>query len=421
MLKKTHIASGIASALILTTPSTIPNIISGIIGGAIGGWIADIDCKIIDYDKETIYDSIINGLFILLFVLLDFIIGKGICNYILSNWGISIWISLILFLLLLVFGFKSKHRTFTHSFASLIFFTICIYFLCRPMTLTFAIGYFSHIFIDLFNKKGLQLFYPLKWKFSLNICHSDKKANNILYMIMVVLSTIIASILFSQTMINNTHIDFVNKIQTLTVFDFNVFQLYLVLINVFTFFLAERSYANSWRENFENIDTIRIQTNFETWILNIFIFLGGSIGMIISLVIHFAFPSAYNGNWWSFCYTSFLFWGTVYLYIMNPFNLTLGPINFFTINKLFLLIYLFAINILSSYILYRIKERRFKDNSLAHTFLLLLGSIGGTLGAIISVTIFRKFKKFHYVSLGFILMLIGQIIFLSYLMLTNVI
>lgn len=84
MLGKTHITLGIASALIITHPATVPGVMTSMIGGAIGGWIVDVDCKDMDPDREKVYDTIIDGLFIGAMIVLDFLIGNGVCSYILN-------------------------------------------------------------------------------------------------------------------------------------------------------------------------------------------------------------------------------------------------------------------------------------------------------------------------------------------------
>lgn len=45
MLGTTHLALGMASALIVTHPQTVSGVFAAIVGGGIGGWIVDVDCK----------------------------------------------------------------------------------------------------------------------------------------------------------------------------------------------------------------------------------------------------------------------------------------------------------------------------------------------------------------------------------------
>ena len=87
----------------------------------------------------------------------------------------------------------------------------------------------------------------------------------------------------------------------------NSLQLYLVFINLVTFLGFQRSWRLRGREESED-KAVRIIVEFETWFLDFLVFIGGGIGMLIALVIHSAYPSGYNGNWWAFCYSSILLW-----------------------------------------------------------------------------------------------------------------
>lgn len=236
MLGKTHLSLGIASALAVTQPTTVPAIISSVIGGGIGGLVADIDNKQKGIDREKIYDSIINTLFIGFFVILDYIFGEGICQYISFNWGPKIWISLLGLIALLLFGNRTSHRAFTHSFFGITSISLMIYILCKPFAICFVLGYASHLLADFFNKLGLQLFYPLKWRFCLKVCASDKKGNRILFWITLTINIILSAILFSNAITSdltaNNLFQFVKNPKFLGL---NLFQIYLIVINIITF------------------------------------------------------------------------------------------------------------------------------------------------------------------------------------------
>lgn len=72
------------------------------------------------------------------------------------------------------FGKKYKHRSFTHSFLALFLLGAFLLFLIFvslfneiiiAASLGLFLGYISHIFLDLFNPQGVELFYP----FSFNV------------------------------------------------------------------------------------------------------------------------------------------------------------------------------------------------------------------------------------------------------------
>lgn len=142
--------------------------------------------------------------------------------------------------------------------------------------------------------------------------------------------------------------------------------------------------------------------------------------MFLSLVINRELPAAYNGNWWAFCYTSFLFWFTIYCYLCNPFGYELGRIQWLSTKHIPILLYLIGINAINALFLYTIRKKRFKETDIRHTFIFLIGALGGTIGAIPTVFIINRKCKYFYVIVGFSIMLIGQIVFIMYMMAAGV-
>ena len=50
-----------------------------------------------------------------------------------------------------------SYRTFTHSFLSLLLFSIAIMMICPPLVGAYVIGYILHLFLDVLNKKDVPL------------------------------------------------------------------------------------------------------------------------------------------------------------------------------------------------------------------------------------------------------------------------
>lgn len=442
MLGKTHFVLGMASALVITRPQTVPGVITAMTAGAIGGWIVDFDMRNRNNDEqseearlENVYDAVIDGLFIVAFILLDFFIGKGMCQYVIENWGVRTWGSLIGLLILLIFGLYSKHRTFTHSFLALALFSGLVYLFCRPATIPFAIGYASHLISDLFNYLGLQLFYPLKWRPCLKVCKSDKTTNHILFWISLVIDVLFGAFLFASGMngIDQSSSNFISYITEKRLFEvsfhFNFVQAYLIFVNILTFlgfqanqyqYQVDQGNAYYRGVEYDEDDYETPGTRFQTWLLNLFTFLGGGIGMLVSLVISRERPAGYSGIWWSFCYTSILFWFTIYCYLCNPFGFEIGRVQWLSTKHLPLLLYLIGINAISVLFLFLIRKRRFNDYDLKHTVVFMFGALGGTLGAIPTVFLINREGKYYYVIAGFSIMMISQIVFIMYMMAAGV-
>ena len=84
------------------------------------------------------------------------------------------------FILLCSLGVLSGHRTFTHSFASLLLFSLSFHLLLPAYSGFFIIGFASHLILDWLNYRGIMLFYPLRTRFSLKLCRSDGIVNRVL-------------------------------------------------------------------------------------------------------------------------------------------------------------------------------------------------------------------------------------------------
>ena len=92
---------------------------------------------------------------------------------------------------LYIFGTKKNHRKFTHSLLALIIYSIPIALIYEPILEYFMIGYFSHLLIDLLNKRGIQLLFPLKFKFCFKLCYADGLGNKLLMVLGLVVTILL--------------------------------------------------------------------------------------------------------------------------------------------------------------------------------------------------------------------------------------
>ena len=182
--------------------------------------------------------------------------------------------------------------------------------------------------------------------------------------------------------------------QTATFIGLNIFQIYLIFINLITFLGFQRSWKKSLDDYYQDNEE---GEEFSTWLLNILVFMGGGIGMLVALIIHLQIPVGYNANWWSFMYTSILAWFTAYSYICNPFGWEVNSYIFSLKNHLFLIVYSIVINTISALTFYIVRNKRFREDSFAHTGLLALGMLGGTVGGMLMV-LFTKHSEYSGVA-----------------------
>ena len=119
------------------------------------------------------------------------------CCAVLENSGVRLWGGLLGLLLLVYFGSRTGHRSFTHSLLSMALFSIAMYCVCPPVGLPFLIGYASHLIADFTNRRGLQLFFPYHGRYSLKLCVHNQRANRVLFWVTLALAIIAAGILLA--------------------------------------------------------------------------------------------------------------------------------------------------------------------------------------------------------------------------------
>lgn len=175
MQGKTHIALGVAAALLVTRPETAPGVLTAVTGGAIGGWAVDADYKAREMPR---WEAALGVLVIGGFLGLDISLGGEMCRYAIHHWETSTWGALGAILLWALLAHVTSHRGFTHSFLGMAVLSGAVYVLCRPAALPLLAGYASHLLADFCNKRGIQLFFPLPWRGALGLCKSANRGVN---------------------------------------------------------------------------------------------------------------------------------------------------------------------------------------------------------------------------------------------------
>ena len=187
MMGKTHLAVGIASALVIIQPQSSSEMALAIIGGAIGGVASDIDVKLDfknQYAARFAWDAVGSEIAALLiaFGLLctDYVTQGEICEYILER-GWLAFAGLVISLTFVIIGeWNKKHRGKTHSLFALILSSAGAALIHPYIAVSYAIGFASHIICDLFNKAEVRVFYPFDRKgLCFKLCYADKLMNQI--------------------------------------------------------------------------------------------------------------------------------------------------------------------------------------------------------------------------------------------------
>ena len=178
MMSKTHLAVGIAAAL-AAAPASVEGMNYALMGGAIGSLICDIDRS-----SERPSRDVRQGWGIAFTV---FFVGFMHESY--ANWQAfkaeNLWgnplrlIYLGLLVVLLLFAIHGAHRGFSHSLLMFAASSVLIFLINRQTCLFYAIGFLTHLVLDVLNKRPVRVFYPGK-----GVClgwfYADGIANRVL-------------------------------------------------------------------------------------------------------------------------------------------------------------------------------------------------------------------------------------------------
>lgn len=182
MMFKTHATAGIATAIFITQPNDIKSLFLCSASACIGSVISDIDVTTSKSRKGLGKVIAIAGASAIAVCLAEYIFKLGIFSYFQSNSSImQILTGIAFFLAICIFGEHQPHRTFMHSLIGGFLTTAAAAIIVPQFGAYFAIGFLSHIALDLLNEKKVQLLYPSKrLSFSLCVCKAGKRADKIL-------------------------------------------------------------------------------------------------------------------------------------------------------------------------------------------------------------------------------------------------
>lgn len=179
----THMAVGVASSFLILQPRLdLKQIVLGSTLAIMGSLVSDIDVDTSKANKAVNKIIWIIGSVGSISLILDYFLKLKIYESILNNANIMrVIVSIFLFSIVLMFAKMTPHRSFSHSVVGAIAFYVPISLIFKEASLYFLIGIISHIFIDLFNKKKVQLFYPFKHGVCFKLCKANGLVNKILF------------------------------------------------------------------------------------------------------------------------------------------------------------------------------------------------------------------------------------------------
>lgn len=189
MEKKTHVMCANLVSIYLMRPDSISSLIITCGAASLGGLVPDVDLK--DSTSDKLFDRLMTSLItiVLMSVFIKYFFDIDLyCKIKECEDIFKYLISICLFIVTSYFGSKFSHRSFTHSILGLFIYTgILFYGFEFNVVIPYFVSHLSHIILDLFNRKGVALFYPSKYRICFGICESNGKVNKFLFVLFSVL------------------------------------------------------------------------------------------------------------------------------------------------------------------------------------------------------------------------------------------
>ncbi|SFE24883.1 inner membrane protein [Thermoanaerobacter thermohydrosulfuricus] len=154
MLGRTHMAIALtATALTIKDPAQLP---VSLAVAAASSLLPDVDTPegLLRYQLNK-YTGILT---------FPALIAAG---YFLFKYRYFSLLSLMLYLIYIIFAFIGPHRGFTHSIAGFGLFAFILFISDKAIILPAMIGYSTHLVADLFTPSGIPLFYPCSKNFKI--------------------------------------------------------------------------------------------------------------------------------------------------------------------------------------------------------------------------------------------------------------
>ena len=183
MLGKTHMMVGIAATIAVTKPATVSEMILAAGGGALGALISDIDVGTSGSHKEADKIVALSTLVVGGVIACDYFFHTHMIARILRNSGYARTIAgILLFIGICAFGKEQPHRSFMHSFLALLMLDVALGIVWERAVPYFTVGFLSHLATDIFNKKQVQLLYPVQKGVALGWFHAHGIANRLFFL-----------------------------------------------------------------------------------------------------------------------------------------------------------------------------------------------------------------------------------------------
>lgn len=183
MTGKTHFTFGTAVTVLFTHPSDWKSFLLCLGAGAVGACVSDVDVSTSGSHKGFQRFLLLLAAAVLVIAGMDLFFQVGIWAMIQQKNGLLRSLTgLAIFLALCLYGEHQPHRSFTHSLAGIAMLGTAVFIMLPQAVWYFICGMATHIFLDLFNRKKVQLLFPFDaGKVCFRLCSADGAVNRLLF------------------------------------------------------------------------------------------------------------------------------------------------------------------------------------------------------------------------------------------------
>lgn len=180
MMGMTHVFAGTMAAVVLSEIRTPGDCLAALIGGALGAVACDMDLGRRNHQKDNAQARNVAVGITLICLAADRLLNAGLIRMVRTASADSLAAGLVGLILLYLWGRCQPHRGGTHSLLMVAMLGLCAYLICPPVSVPLMIGMGSHLALDLFNRRPLQLLYPLRGGICLKLCKADGRLDRML-------------------------------------------------------------------------------------------------------------------------------------------------------------------------------------------------------------------------------------------------
>lgn len=173
MTGRTHLAVGVAAALLAAGPAAgLTGLAVAAAGGAVGAVLPDLDVRDTAHPwRERLTRAGAAALFAGALVF-DAANGASLAREAVTHGVGPLSLGAVGLVALACAARLSAHRSFSHSLPALVGFAAATWLVCPPLAPSVALGFATHLALDLLTYRGLRLLWPARRRLSLGLCHT---------------------------------------------------------------------------------------------------------------------------------------------------------------------------------------------------------------------------------------------------------